>query len=49
MTFSGRNLNVVPVTLVIDIIDNVDNMDNTTITTSMLVERYNVVSIFRDC
>ena len=47
MTFSGQDLDVVPTTLVIDIINNMGNLDNTT--TSMLVERYNVVSIFRDC
>ena len=44
MTFSGKDLNVVPITLVIDIADNIENMDNTT--TSVLVERYNTVSIF---
>ena len=47
MTFLGEDLNVVPTTLVIGIIDNIDNLDNTT--TSMLVERYNIVSIYRDC
>ena len=47
MTFSGQDLDVVPTTLVIDIIDNIDNLDNTT--NSMLVEQYDVVSIFRDC
>ena len=47
MKFSGKDLDVVPTTLVIDIIDNIDNLDNTT--TSMLVERYNIVSIVRDC
>ena len=45
--FSGNDLDVVQTTLVIDIIDIIDNMDN--ITTNMLVERYNIVSIFRDC
>ena len=45
VTFLGRDLDVIPTTLVIDIIDNIDN------TTSMLVEQYNIVSIlnFRDC
>ena len=49
VTFLGKDLDVVPTTLVIDIIDNIDNLDNTT--TSMLVEQYNIVSIlnFRDC
>ena len=49
MTFAGQDLDVVPVTLVIDIIDNdnIDNMDNTT--NSVLVEPYNIVSIFMDC
>ena len=45
VTFSGTDLNVVPINLVIDIIDVIDNMDNTTI--NMLAERYNIVSAFR--
>ena len=44
VTFSGNALDVVQTTLVIDIIDNMDNT-----TTDMLVERYNIVSIFRNC
>ena len=47
VTFSGTDLNVVPTSLVIDIIDVIDNMDNTT--TDMLVEQYNIVSVFKDC
>ena len=43
MTFSGQDLNVVPITMAIDIIDKIDNMDNST--TSVLVERYSIVSI----
>ena len=42
VTFSGQDLNIVPITMVIDIIDKIDNMDNST--TSMLVERYSIVS-----
>ena len=41
MTFSGKDLDLVPTTLVIDIIDNMSNLDNTT--TSILVEQYNIV------
>ena len=44
MTFLGEDLNVVPTTLVIDIVDNIDNVDNTT--TSVLVEQYNIVSMY---
>ena len=44
VTFSGNDLDVLQTTLVIDIIDNMDNT-----TTDMLVERYNMVSIFRNC
>ena len=47
MTFSGTELDVVPTSLVIDIIDVIDNMDNTT--TNMLLEQYNIVSVFKDC
>ena len=43
MTFSGQDLDIVPITMVIDIIDKIDNMDNST--TSVLVERYSIVSI----
>ena len=46
VTFSGKDLDVIPTTLIIDIIDNINNLDNTT---SILVEQYNIVSIFRDC
>ena len=46
MTFSGTDLDVVPTSLVIDIIDVIDNMDNTT--TNMLMEQYNIVSVFKD-
>ena len=41
VTFLGKDLDVVPVTLVIEIVDH--NMDSYSIT-SMLVERYNIVS-----
>ena len=47
VTFSGTDLDVVPTSLVIDIIDVIDNMDNTT--TNMLMEQYNIVSVFKDC
>ena len=47
MTFSGTDLNIVSTSLVIDIVDVIDNMDNST--TNMLVEQYNIVSVFRDC
>ena len=47
MTFSGTDLNIVSTSLVIDIVDVIDNMDNST--TDMLVEQYNIVSVFRDC
>ena len=40
--FSGESLNVVPITMVIDIIDNIENMD--TSATTMLVEKYSIVS-----
>ena len=47
VTFSGTDLNVVSTSLVIDIIDVIDNLDSTT--TDMLVEQYNIVSVFKDC
>ena len=42
MTFSGEDLNVVPIIMVIDIIGNIENMN--TSAASMLVERYSIVS-----
>ena len=42
VTFSGEDLNVVPIIMVIDIIGNIENMD--TSATTMLVERYSIVS-----
>ena len=47
VTFSGTDLNVVSTSLVIDIIDVMDNLDSTT--TDMLVEQYNIVSVFKYC